>query len=327
MEMMGIALTIPAAAFWPYFAGATILAFGATVLLQKGLRQAHGLDNIVSFGRLFFAIPMAVFGAQHFISARFIVKLIPAWIPGPLFWTYFVGVALIAAALSIVASQQSRLAATMLGVMLFLFVVLMYMPSLLHDPSDRNQLASVFRNLCFSGGAFALAGVQTENWRRHGTNWIVTLARFFIAASVIFFGVENILHPEFVPTVPFNKLTPSWIPGHSLWGYPTGLIFVVAGLSLVLNKKPRLAAIWLGMVVLLLVLFVYLPIVIAEPSDVANGLDYFVDTLGLSGAALLLAGALREPEVEGITASRLRSLRTAFGISSTEVLPNPKINP
>jgi len=55
-----------------------------------------------------------------------------------------------------------------------------------------------------------------------------------------------------------------------------------------------LAATYLGIMVLLLMLFVYLPILIAEPLSIANGLNYFFDTLVLSGAALLLADAINE---------------------------------
>ena len=44
--------------------------------------------------------------------------------------------------------------------------------------------------------------------------------------------------------------------------------------------------------ILILVLFIYLPIVAADPSDIGNGLNYIVDTLAFSGAALVLADAL-----------------------------------
>ncbi len=59
-----------------------------------------------------------------------------------------------------------------------------------------------------------------------------------------------------------------------------------------MNKKARLAATYLGIMILLVVLFVYLPILVADRSSIANGLNYFTDTLVLSGAALLLADAL-----------------------------------
>jgi hypothetical protein len=64
----------------------------------------------------------------------------------------------------------------------------------------------------------------------------------------------------------------------------------VIAVSLLINKQTRRAATWLGLLILLLVLFLYLPIVIANPADIANGLNYFADTLLLGGAVLALAG-------------------------------------
>ena len=77
-----------------------------------------------------------------------------------------------------------------------------------------------------------------------------------------------------------------------LWAYLAGAVLVVAGASLIVNKKARLAATYLGIMILLLCLFIYLPIVVAIPSDIGNGLNYFADTLLFSGVALVLADAL-----------------------------------
>jgi hypothetical protein len=65
----------------------------------------------------------------------------------------------------------------------------------------------------------------------------------------------------------------------------------VLAISLLFNKQVHRAATWLGLIILLLVLFLYLPIVIANPADIANGLNYLADTLLLCGAVLALAGS------------------------------------
>jgi uncharacterized membrane protein len=41
------------------------------------------------------------------------------------------------------------------------------------------------------------------------------------------------------PVVPLDKLTPLWIPAHLLWGYLTGVVFVVGGIALLINKQAR----------------------------------------------------------------------------------------
>jgi hypothetical protein len=54
-----------------------------------------------------------------------------------------------------------------------------------------------------------------------------------------------------------------------------------------------LAATWLGIVILLLVVVLYLPIVVGSPSDIGNGLNYLMDTLLLSGSVLAFAQTQR----------------------------------
>jgi uncharacterized membrane protein len=127
-----------------------------------------------------------------------------------------------------------------------------------------------------------------------GAPGLVTLWRFFVGIPAIVFGVEHFLHPTFAPGIPLEKITPTWIPGHLFWAYLTGAALIACGACIVVNKKVRLAAIYLGIVILLLVVFVYLPITVANPSDIDSGLNSLVDTLAFSGTALLLADAIRE---------------------------------
>ncbi len=53
-----------------------------------------------------------------------------------------------------------------------------------------------------------------------------------------------------------------------------------------------LAATCLGIVILLLGVFVYFPMIAANPSDIDSGLNNFVDVLALSGTTLVLADAI-----------------------------------
>jgi uncharacterized membrane protein len=277
--------------FWPYFAGAAIALAGA-VATRGEVSSARGRDKIALLGPVFFAVPLAVFGAEHFASAKDIMHLVPSWIPGPLFWTYFVGVALICGAISTALKQKAGLSAPLLALMLFLFVVLISVPRVVAKPGDRIAWAVLFRDLAFSGGALAFAGIQARDWSSTAQKIAIRTGQIFIAITTIFFGVMQLRHPDSVPGVPLALITPAWIPGHIFWTYLGGVIFLVAGVCLLVNWKTRLAATGLGAMVILLVLFVYLPLWGAHLSDIGNGLNYFVDTLMFSGAALLLAQAM-----------------------------------
>ena len=65
---------------------------------------------------------------------------------------------------------------------------------------------------------------------------------------------------------------------------------ILAGVCLLVNKKAHTAATSLGLTILLTVLWNYLPMLLAAPTDVV-ALNYFFDTLLFSGAILLLANA------------------------------------
>jgi uncharacterized membrane protein len=248
---------------------------------------------MMPFGRLFFTIPIAVFGTEHFTDTTDIATMVPSWIPAHTFWVYVVGVGLIAAALSITVKVQSRLAATLVGAMFCSFVVLMDIPAALAEPSNRFSWTLALRELAFGSGALAFAGAQMSGKRAGGVPVLVTVARFSIGIAAVFYGVEHFLHPTLAPGVPLEKIMPEWIPGRILWAYLVGAVLVAAGLCLLVNRKAREAATYLGLMILLLVLFEYLPMLIASPKDIVS-VNYFFDTLMFSGAILLLADASRQ---------------------------------
>lgn len=278
--------------FWTYFAGAVLLALGLTVVIKKDLPKLQETDKLLPFGRVFFAIPLGVFAAEHFTITKAIASGIPSWIPGHIFWAYLVGAALVAASFSIILEEQSQLAATLLGIMLASFVVLLHVPRVIAQPHDRISWAVVLRDLSFSGGALAFAGARSRAPAAGKTHWLVTLGRIVIAIGALFFSVEHFTHPTYVPGVPLGQIMPEWLPARLFWAYFTGVALLVCGACLLINKRARLAAACLGGVVFLDVLFVYLPILVAKSTDVGNGMNYFADTLMYSGAILILAEAL-----------------------------------
>src|SRR5271154_3055720 len=159
---------MPGMVFWAYAAAAVLLVIGLVKIIKDELPQAHGLDNVMPIGRLCFAIPMAVFGTEHFTITTDIATMVPSWMPAHTFWVYLVGAALIAAALSITVKVQSRLSATLLGVMFCLFVVLMDIPAAVANPSDRFSWTLALRELAFGSGALAFAGAQMRAQRARG---------------------------------------------------------------------------------------------------------------------------------------------------------------
>ena len=107
-------------------------------------------------GRWLFALPLIIFGWQHFEYARFIATLIPKWIPAHMFWVYFTAMAFIVAALAILAEKFGRLAATWLGIMFLLWTVLLHAPRVV-ALRGRDEWNSAFVALAMCGASFIVA--------------------------------------------------------------------------------------------------------------------------------------------------------------------------
>jgi hypothetical protein len=116
---------------------------------------------------------------------------------------------------------------------------------------------------------------------------------------------------------------PAWIPFHRFWAYSVGAILLAAGLAMFTNWHARRLTTWLGIVVFAVVLLVYLPILVAHPSDIGVAMNYFADTLAVGGNFLILASSmpkagLRLPSRQEFSASveQNRSLASTSSVRS-----------
>lgn len=268
--------------FWPWASGLVVLLAGL-LLARKDLAKARGLDKLVALGPVFMAAGIAVFGAEHLVRPRTMMQIVPAWMPARLFWAYFVGFALLAAAVSFVTGKLVRLSADLLGWMFCLFVLMIHAPNVLAHPKDQSFWVIALRELSFAGGAWALVGGRAA-----------LAARFLVGIPMIFFAVEHFLRPQFAPGVPLNKLMPGWIPVRALWGYLTGAFLLFGGVALVALTRWRLAVVCAGLVVTLVTAFLYLPTMLMakKPLAISEGLNFVADTLLYAGAILCAAQAL-----------------------------------
>jgi uncharacterized membrane protein len=263
---------------------------------RTGIAHGRGLERVAALGYLCFAAPLAVFGAEHFSAAAGIMQIVPKFMPWPLFWTYLVGFALVAASLSIATNVLVRWSGLLFGVMMFSFVAMMDFPAALANPRDRIALTLLLRELSFGGGGWILAGVALGE--RGWGKILITIGRVILGIAAIFYGIEHFLHPLGMPGVPLEKEMPAWIPGRVLIDYLTGIFLIIGGAAFLANKKMRAAATYLGGWMVLMVVVIYGPVLavsLLDPSTAVKveGLNYFFDTLLFGGAILALAQPAR----------------------------------
>jgi uncharacterized membrane protein len=277
--------------FSPYFVGVVLLLLGVARILRSEVMRSPGSTRLLAFGPVLLAAPMGVFGTEHFVFPSVIAGLVPSWLPVHLFWTYFTGTALIAAAVSIVVKRHSGLAAALLGVMMLCFALMIWLPSLVKTRGDRFALAVLLRELSFSGAGFALAVTLGFEPLARNSQIVIRILRFSIAVPAVVFGIEHFLHPGFVPAIPLEHVIPAWVPAPVAFAYAVGAILIACGGCIAFDWRGASAAAILGWMVVILVCIVYVPLLVAEPS-VEVGLNYLMDTLAFGGVALVWARAL-----------------------------------
>ena len=146
----------------PYLTGALVLVIGLITVRNQFL-QKQGLDKIVVLGPVFFAVPLAVFGTEHFTAATILAGMVPAWLPAHLGFAYFTGLGHIAAGIGIIVAIVPRLAATLEAIMMSLFGLLVWVPSFLAHPRPawatppQTQWSELVINLMLAAAAWVVA--------------------------------------------------------------------------------------------------------------------------------------------------------------------------
>ncbi len=107
-----------------------------------------------------------------------------------------------------------------------------------------------------------------------------TLGRILFGLPFGIFGLFHFMNAESMKgMVPF--------PPQVLWVYITGLALVAASVSILINKKAKLASLLLGILLLVFVFAIHLKGAIGgDPSSTAN----LLKDMSLAGAAFLYSG-------------------------------------
>ncbi len=107
-------------------------------------------------------------------------------------------------------------------------------------------------------------------------------ARLLYAIPMALFGI---LH--FMNASDMAGMVPSFIPGGVFWVYLTGLGLILAAVSIIIQKKARLACFLLAAMLILFVLTMHVP---GLSTDMQDSMPNLLKDTALAGAALSFAG-------------------------------------
>jgi uncharacterized membrane protein len=121
-------------------------------------------ERLVPFGAFLFSLPIITFGILHLLYAKDVSTMVPSWIPRPVFWTYFAGIALLGSGISMILKIRTGLIAALLGIMIFTWFIILHIPRIINAPITdlEGEVTSAFLALAYSGIAFVISGARSE---------------------------------------------------------------------------------------------------------------------------------------------------------------------
>jgi uncharacterized membrane protein len=141
------------------FAGGAFVIAGSYAEENKSL-LIRMLTTLIPLGTILYSLTIISYGVSHFLYAREASDYIPSWIPYHLFWMYIAGLGLLASGIAILLKVKIRLAAVLLGAMIFIWVIILHIPKAIDAPMEDKggEVASGFLALAYCGIAFVIAG-------------------------------------------------------------------------------------------------------------------------------------------------------------------------
>ncbi len=112
---------------------------------------------------------------------------------------------------------------------------------------------------------------------------LTKIGRYLLALPMAVFGLLHFMGAE-----QMAGMVP--VPGGVIWVYVTGIALVAAGVAIILQKKARLAAALLAILVLIFVLTIHLPAVLAGGDGGQMAMAGLLKDLAIAGGALVYAG-------------------------------------
>jgi hypothetical protein len=163
----------------------------------------------------------------------------------------------------ITLDRTSRLAASLLGVMIFIFVLFVHVPAVLGRPNEPDQVTYLTQAFTFSGIAFlATAVVRQGQWPPPPfVDRVFAIGRWQVAIGFLVLGIRQFFQMPFV-----HRLVPDWYPAQIVWALLAGTLLAATGVGIIF-KKERVPAVLLSALLWIFLLLYHVPWLVIDPRN------------------------------------------------------------
>jgi putative oxidoreductase len=119
------------------------------------------VKHLTTIGRILFAIPFGLLGMNHFLMYNYYVGIVSSFIPSGGYTVIMVGIALIAASISIIAKKFIKISCLLLALLLLVFIITIHVPGLFDPDHAKSSVALIelLKDTALMGGSVFIAGI------------------------------------------------------------------------------------------------------------------------------------------------------------------------
>jgi len=231
---------------------------------------AGGSMRIIGIGQVIFALSVAALGILSLGSGDFALNWqpVPKDIPGREILATVSGAILFFGGLGLLFKPVARLAALVLTINFFVWLLLLRLPNLVAGWSHEGVWLGFGETLLVVTGAWAILVALQDERDGHGLMGFLAgstglrLARLLYGIALPMIGLSHFVYLE--ATV---SLIPSYLPHPEFFAWLTGAGHIAAGFAVLFGVLPRLASVLEGIMMALFAAMVWAPKVVAHPGS------------------------------------------------------------
>jgi uncharacterized membrane protein len=251
--------------------------------------------RILSPGQAAFAAAMIFVGVLCLATGGFtsVWQGVPKSLPGREILAYLCGAVSIAGGVGLFFKASAAASARLLFGSLLAWMLAFKVPFIFKTPLEEGAYQSAGENAVWVAGAWVLYIWTASAWETRNLGLLagdraMARARALYALALIAFGFSHFAYVELT-----TPLVPAYLPWRESWAYITGGAYLAAGLAILFNILPRLAAALATAQMAGFLLLIWVPLV---ASGQANEFRFgeFVATCVLTAAAWVITDSYRE---------------------------------
>ena len=252
--------------------------------------------RIASPGHAVFAATMIALGILGLVQGDFapVWQSVPKGFPGRELLAYVCAFVSLACGIGLFMPRIAAVAARVLVVYLFVWLLLFKGRFVLADPTAAVSYETCGETAVILAGAWVLYAWFANDWDKQRLGFAtghrgLRIARVIYGLAMIAFGVA---HFAFIKLT--ASLVPTWFAAPVAWAYITGVTYVAAGLAMLIGVYARLAATLSAVQIGFFTLLVWVPVVLSGSIDAGKWSEFVVSWVMTTGA-WVVADSYRGP--------------------------------